>query len=351
MPYKHIGPASNANTDAVVHLHLDQDVAHVGVYVSSPLNCRVTLHHKGNLLWQRELPLSPTSTLSEQVPLPAGIADHELTLRVINRANERELISYMPPRERNGEIPAPATPAADPSAIASNDELFLNGLHLEQYRHATYHPEDYYMEALRRDPHDSRCNNAMGLLLLRRGDFAATSNSSGGPSLASPVATPTRMTAKPITISGWHYATKSASNDAIDAFYQATWNAAWQDSAFFELACIAGCQQRLPQALDLVRQALRRNWSNHRARFVEISLLRRLERRAEAIASCQVALQLDPMDAGAANELVQLGESTTIAASLRWDIPKFEAIALDYMACGDYDMALGMCTMAPQCVR
>jgi tetratricopeptide (TPR) repeat protein len=46
-------------------------------------------------------------------------------------------------------------------------------MHLEQYRHATYHPEDYYMEALRRDPHDSRCNNAMGLLLLRRGDFAA----------------------------------------------------------------------------------------------------------------------------------------------------------------------------------
>ena len=48
----------------------------------------------------------------------------------------------------------------------------MNGLHLEQYRHATYPPEPYYFEALRRDPADSRCNNALGLLLLRRGKFA-----------------------------------------------------------------------------------------------------------------------------------------------------------------------------------
>lgn len=348
MPYKNIGPASNANTDAVVHLHVAQDVAQVGVYVSSPVNCRVTLHHKGNLLWQRELPLSPTITLSEQVPLPVAVADHELTLRVTNRASAQELISYTPPRERSGEIPAPATPAADPSAIASSDELFLNGLHLEQYRHATYHPQDYYMEALRRDPHDSRCNNAMGLLLLRRGDFAAAEQF-----LRRAISRLTSRNPNPYDGEAYYnlgvvLRYQGRLDEAFDAFYKATWNAAWQDSAFFELACIAGCQQRLPQALDLVRQALHRNSSHHRARFVEISLLRRLGRRSEAIMRCNVALQLDPMDASIANELVQLGESTTIAAALRWDIPKFEAVALDYLACGDYDMALGMCTMAPQ---
>jgi len=44
-------------------------------------------------------------------------------------------------------------------------------LHLEQYRHATYDPRDYYLEALRRDPRESRCNNAMGRWLLRHGKF------------------------------------------------------------------------------------------------------------------------------------------------------------------------------------
>ncbi|WP_186774481.1 hypothetical protein [Chitinophaga pinensis] len=52
------------------------------------------------------------------------------------------------------------------------EDLYLNGHHLEQYRHATFNPVDYYEEGLRRSPGDIRCNNAMGLLLLRRGQFA-----------------------------------------------------------------------------------------------------------------------------------------------------------------------------------
>ena len=58
-----------------------------------------------------------------------------------------------------------------PAEIASNEELYLTGLHLEQYRHATRSPEDYWNEAVRRDPGDSRANNALGRWHLRRGEF------------------------------------------------------------------------------------------------------------------------------------------------------------------------------------
>jgi len=44
-------------------------------------------------------------------------------------------------------------------------------MHLEQYRHATYEPHDYYQEALKREPSDVQNNNALGLLLYRRGQF------------------------------------------------------------------------------------------------------------------------------------------------------------------------------------
>lgn len=52
------------------------------------------------------------------------------------------------------------------------EELYLTGLHIEQYRHATYRPDPYYLEGLKRDPGDIRLNNAYGSLLLRRGQFA-----------------------------------------------------------------------------------------------------------------------------------------------------------------------------------
>lgn len=33
-----------------------------------------------------------------------------------------------------------------------NEELYLAALHIEQYRHATYLPDPYYLEALKRAP-------------------------------------------------------------------------------------------------------------------------------------------------------------------------------------------------------
>src|SRR3546814_17429733 len=67
--------------------------------------------------------------------------------------------------------PPPATEAPLPEEVPTNEELYLHGLHLEQYRHATYNPTDYYREALKRDPGDARSNNALGLWSLRRGKF------------------------------------------------------------------------------------------------------------------------------------------------------------------------------------
>ena len=71
--------------------------------------------------------------------------------------------------------PAPYTrrrrSCSPPVEIKTCDALYLTGLHLEQYRHATFSPVDYYEEALRRDPADTRCNNILGLWYLRRGRF------------------------------------------------------------------------------------------------------------------------------------------------------------------------------------
>jgi hypothetical protein len=77
-----------------------------------------------------------------------------LTLRVSEGTTE--ILSFTPLPDETPAILSPATPALPPQDIASNEELFLNGLHLEQYRHATYAPEPYYAEALRRGPNDSR---------------------------------------------------------------------------------------------------------------------------------------------------------------------------------------------------
>src|SRR5690606_25487846 len=98
-------------------------------------------------------------------------AYQDLRIEVRDKDNNL-LVAWQPESRIEKEIPPAATAAPLPEAIATNEELYLNGLHLEQYRHATYDPRDYYLEALKRDPGDARNNNALGLWYLRRGKFS-----------------------------------------------------------------------------------------------------------------------------------------------------------------------------------
>lgn len=72
-------------------------------------------------------------------------------------------------KRRIPKLPQPAQAAKDPKDIQTCEELYLTGLHIEQYRHATYLPDDYYLEGLKRDEGDIRLNTAYGMLLFRRG--------------------------------------------------------------------------------------------------------------------------------------------------------------------------------------
>ncbi|MBK9715759.1 MAG: DUF5107 domain-containing protein [Kouleothrix sp.] len=349
MPYKLIGPAKNASKDAVLNLECDGDTARIGVYLTGPRETRVELRRAGALLWEASAALSPEQPLIETVGLPAGARPTELTLRALDARSGRELASFTPLPKERGPIPAPAAAARPPAEIASNEELFLNGLHLEQYRHATYAPEPYYEEALRRDPLDSRCNNAMGLLLYRRGKFAEAE-----PYFRKAIESLTRRNpnpydGEPFYNLGLALRMQGRSQEAFDAFYKAAWSAAWQDSAFFELARLAARAGDEAQALELASSALRRNWSHHRARQLKIALLRRQGRADQALREVALALELDVMDAGA------LWERRLLAGEpAAGDMPQGRRgahacveIALDYMHAGLFDDAAAALAAAP----
>ena len=170
MPYKEIGPATNASKDAVISLEVDDGSATIGVHLTSRREVHVMLNDGENFLYSEEVELSPELPLLVKIPLPPDTDPGQLVLSVW--ADHQVLVDFRSQRDKELPAPEPAAAALPPSEIGSNEELYLNGAHLEQYRHATFPPEPYYREALRRDPADSRCYNALGLLLLRRGKFA-----------------------------------------------------------------------------------------------------------------------------------------------------------------------------------
>ena len=339
MPFKGIDGAKNANREAVVNVEVVGETAVIGIYLTSEQKVKIVLAHDGETLLAETAVLSPTQIFKRAVALSSGFVPQALQLRVVGE-NGRGLISYTPLPDEQHPIPEPAKPAPPPADVATNEELFLHGLHLEQYRHATYAPEPYYEEALRRDPLDSRCNNALGLLLYRRGKFAEAE-----PYFRKAIASLTRRNPNPYDGEphynlGLALKMQGREVEAFDAFYKATWNAAWQDRAYFELARLACRAGRLEEALDLTTQALYRNWLHHQARHLKTAVLRRLGREKEALAETAVALSLDKLAYGALREQELLTGDSLLAAVVQNKARTFEALTIDYAQAGLYVEAI-----------
>jgi tetratricopeptide (TPR) repeat protein len=332
MPYKQIGPCVNATRDAVLALEIVPSTnggklseAKLGVYATRPGRYTVQiwsdpapvarLHNHKNmrlpavrrelsaaakLLFEEAIDLTPETAWRKTTALGEGApaTPQELTIRVLDAAGA-VAVEFTPLPDEKPAIPPAATPAKDPKNIASNEELFLNGLHLEQYRHATYAPEAYYEEALRRDAGDARCNNAMGLLLYRRGKFADAEPFFRRAIERLTLRNPNPYDGEPYYNLGLTLRMQGRFEDAADAFWKATWSEAWKAPAFFELARLAARRGAFGEALELAKEALARNTRHHQARHLKAACLRHLGRPDEAMAEAEAALVANPFSAGA----------------------------------------------------
>ncbi|MBN8635023.1 MAG: DUF5107 domain-containing protein [Anaerolineae bacterium] len=346
MPYKRIGAAKNASKDVVLNLEPSLGCTRIGVYCSAPRRVRVTLSARGQQVYDATHALDPETVLDTTITLPDDVSDTDLTLTVWDK--DQPLLTYTPLARADNDVPAPATPAKPPAELESNEALFLNGQHLEQYRHATYRPEPYYEEALRRDPLDSRCNNALGLLLLRRGKFADAEGYFRTAIKSLTRRNPNPYDGEPYYNLGLALDYQSRYDEAFDAFYKAAWNSAWQDAAYFALARIACRKRAWQEALELVERSLQRNTRHMKAHTLRAAVLRQLGQTEAAQRAVAGALQLDPLDFGALFERRWLAGDTTYRQFMGANVHAYIEIALDYAHAGLSEEALDLLHVAPQ---
>src|SRR5579883_728488 len=149
LPYKEIGYVRNATTEAAVAFEVENRTAQIGVYATSPqLGSVIRLLHKGKPVWTKTALLSPENPFTARVRLRPGVRREHLEVTVTGPGGA-VLVSYRPEKKPTLPAPEPASPILAPAQLAGTEALWLAGQHLEQYRHATREPEDYYREALR----------------------------------------------------------------------------------------------------------------------------------------------------------------------------------------------------------
>lgn len=298
-PIQRIGPPQQANVDAAVSLAADRRRLRIGVSVSAVFP-RAVIRLEGadaGRQWTADLaPGKPFVVELETAAEPGAPTAGGLC--VLDAAG-RQIIAHRPVAATKASVPPAATEPPAPELTASIEELYLTGLHLEQYRHATRCPTLYWRAALRRDPHDSRCHTALGRWHLRRGEFATAAAH-----FQSAIARLTRLNANPEDGEPFYqlglccrFLGRDA--EAYDACYKATWNPAWAAAAWHMLAEIDCAGQNWLAAHDHLQRALRLNQDHLGARNLQTLVLRRLGRDEKAAALLRATRALDPLDAWA----------------------------------------------------
>lgn len=294
-PIREIGPAQAANVEAAVSLRVESGRAKIGVAVTrAQPGAQIELWRGARRLRRWTHDLAPAAPFVGEVKLPPRTRVTDLCVKAIGANGE--LIRYAPRQVERGELPAAATEPPLPAEVASTDELFVIGQHLAQYRHATRSPLDYWREALRRDPGDARCNNAIGVWHLRRGEFVDAEKCFRRAIERLTSRNPNPADGEPFYQLGLALRFQGRDDDAYAAFYKATWNQAWQAAGYHALAEIDCCRRDWTAALDHLDRSLRLNTDNLRARDLRVLVLRRLGRASEADAQLAATLALDPLD-------------------------------------------------------
>ena len=284
MPYKKVGYVRNATIDAMVNLEVREEEIYVCAYTTSPRpNAKVVVTVKGEEVLSEAAEISPTQVYEKTIPVKA---EKETDVRVRVLSGDKVLVEYQPKEQGIPEMAKPAEAAKDPEEILSNEELFLTGLHIEQYRHATYLPDPYYLEGLKRDPGDSRINNAYGCLLMRRGNFEGAEQYFRTAVKRITWKNPNPYTSEPYYNLGLDLFYQGRYDEAYDAFFKATWSNEQQEMSFYYLAAIAARRGAFEDALELVQKGLVKNAHNIKARGLKAVLLRKLGKENEA--ECQI---------------------------------------------------------------
>jgi tetratricopeptide (TPR) repeat protein len=323
-PIRRMGVPQAANLDAALSLRVEENTAKIGVCVTNDLiGAQLLLRREGTLIAEWIEDILVAEPLMVSFPLAPGVSEKDVSATL--RHGKKTVLSFAPGDIVPAAAPEAAMEPAPPEEIASCDELYLTGLHLEQYRHATRSAEPYWREALRRDAGDARCNTALGVWHLKRGEFAEAESH-----LRAAIARLTRRNPNPYDGEAYYQLGlclrhQRRFDEAYSALYKSAWNAAWTAPAYLALAELDVRAERWAEALDHAERCLRVDADNLNAQVVRSIALARLERHVEAEAQLTETLLLDPLCAWArhlrSGELSKGGQD-------RLDL------AFDYARCG-----------------
>lgn len=340
--YKNLGPVQNANKDFAIRLEILQgNKLDIGVAATrESRNLKIIVKTGDELMEFKNVHISPSNPWQENTLTFKSGQENHLEVCIENRDGV-ELLSYRhkePSKVRNRITAFEPKEAKD---VEYTSELNLIGEHLEQYRHPTRDPENYWKEALIRNPNDFNAHISLGKQKLKSGLLQDAESHFLKAIKILTSYHPNPKTGEAHYFAGISCFYQNKQKEAYSLLYKATWNYEWRSSAYFFLANIDCRNKDFEMALEHLEASLDTNRQNNKAYVLKAILLRKLNQLNKAHNVLRSLFKTDPLDQWANYELAKINnDSSFFLQSSRNDAQTILDIVFDYTDAGLYEDAL-----------
>ena len=304
---------------------------------------RITVRQKETVLYEKTADLSPEECFEATFAVDGNIEDCAVAIM----QGAQILVSYKVYKPKLEPVPKPADAIPAPEKLKTPEELYLAATHLEQYRHATREPADYYRHGLELDGTDIRLNNGYGLLLYRRGQIKESIKHFQAAVKKQTWKNPNPYHGEGYFNLGLALAADGQEEKAFDAFYKSTWSAETQSAGFFWLARLACRRRDYEEALEYIEKSMIRNWHNMKGRTLKAAILRTLG--VDSTTFVKECLKIDPLSQGCLYEQAAATDDYDLwLKTMRTESHNFKELAQEYIEAGLYEDAIRILRACPQ---
>ena len=347
-PIHDIGIVKNATVDAAINFEKRKDAVYIGInvtgkYPSSHIYIEDKEHRR---IFEDTADLSPEASYERHISFDdiyktTDNSFEELTAFLTDQEGH-VLVDYKPYVRGSKKPIEPRKPVLRPSEIPTVEELYINGYHLEQYKQHNYQSKDYYLEGLRRDPGDIRCNTSMSRLALKNGEFeeCITYADKAIERLTLRNEHPTDTEALYLKGVALFYLQKY--KKAYDTLYRAAWNYTHRSAAHYIMALIDCQEKKFESALSHLDISYGLNKGHVQALNLRAAILRKMGKEDEAINLLHSVQLIDRLDLWSRYELQFNHETAEIHEIFDKKPENYLDVVCDYMNAGFYDEALSV---------
>lgn len=249
-PIQKIGTPDYADLNCAVSLQPDQ----VWVQTTQSFGeATVEISCGGKAVLSEAVTLNAAEPVCLSWQRPAGLVSLRIT------AGGRTLASYTEEKPDNLKKPPVKDPMPLAAEVRSADELYLAGVHVEQYRDPAVMPDAYWLEGLKRDPYHADCLLGMAKYCYQMGRLAeAEAYARKGLASLTKFNMHTQS-GDPYFLLSLILEEQGKTKEAYDTYRKAAWNGSSVAKAMARAAALSLKQGDVENALNHARLALSRD--------------------------------------------------------------------------------------------